>query len=314
VTPVRLREFVCSPRGPRSRLGVVVASLGAVAALVVGCSASPPAAPARPAAPASPAAFERYVALGDSYTAGPLIPTTDVAGGCFRSDHNYPSLLAARLDVERFVDVSCAGATTADLQHPQNTVQDATVPPQLRAVDGDTDLVTIGLGGNDHALFATLVGICTSLRSTVPHGAPCAEHLAGLHPGLREITRDIADHLVEAVTAVRERAPAATVVLVGYPRLVPDHGTCRALPLAHGDYATGRRVTRQLNDAVARAARLTGALFVDMYAASRGHDICSADPWVNGRRDRRGVALGYHPLAAGMAAVADAILTVLPTR
>ena len=33
----------------------------------------------------------RYVALGDSYSAGPLIPTTDLAGGCARSDHNYPT-------------------------------------------------------------------------------------------------------------------------------------------------------------------------------------------------------------------------------
>ena len=39
-----------------------------------------------------------------------------------------------------------------------------------------------------------------------------------------------------------------------------------------------------------------------MYAASRGHDICSSDPWVNGRVTDRQRALAYHPFAAGMRA------------
>ena len=39
---------------------------------------------------------QSYVALGDSYTAGPIIPVqqTDPLG-CLRSDHNYPHLVAA---------------------------------------------------------------------------------------------------------------------------------------------------------------------------------------------------------------------------
>lgn len=56
-----------------------------------------------PAPPAStstvpPLDTTKYVALGDSFTAGPLVPVTDVASGCFRSDHNYPTLLAERLE------------------------------------------------------------------------------------------------------------------------------------------------------------------------------------------------------------------------
>jgi lysophospholipase L1-like esterase len=269
-------------------------------------SASP-----RASSPTSSPEFEKYVALGDSFTAGPLIPTTDVAGGCLRSDHDYPSLLARRLPVGELVDVSCSGATTAALTEPQHPVPDATVPPQLRAVDAGTDLVTLGMGGNDHALFATLVRTCPALAADDPSGAPCARHLTSLHPGLPAIAADITEQLVAAVRAIRERAPAASVVLVGYPRLVPDHGTCRALPLAAGDYATGRRVTRLLNAAVQRAARRTGAAFVDLYAASEGHDICSGDPWVNGSRTRRGRALAFHPFAAGMRATAAAVLAEL---
>jgi hypothetical protein len=40
-----------------------------------------------------------YVAMGDSYTSGPGIPG-QVPGSlrCFRSDHNYPSLLARAIN------------------------------------------------------------------------------------------------------------------------------------------------------------------------------------------------------------------------
>ena len=34
--------------------------------------------------------------MGDSFTAAPFVPLTDVAYGCYRSSNNYPSLLAAR--------------------------------------------------------------------------------------------------------------------------------------------------------------------------------------------------------------------------
>src|ERR1051326_4231915 len=61
-----------------------------------------------------------YVALGDSYTAGPFIPVQqDDPVGCLRSDHNYPHLVAAILGF-RLRDVSCSGATTQDMTSPQD--------------------------------------------------------------------------------------------------------------------------------------------------------------------------------------------------
>ena len=54
-----------------------------------------------------------YVSLGDSYTAAPLVLNlTGTPLGCLRSDHNYPSLVAAALGVASFRDVSCSAATT----------------------------------------------------------------------------------------------------------------------------------------------------------------------------------------------------------
>jgi lysophospholipase L1-like esterase len=292
-------------------VGVVLA-----AALVAACS-SGPAEETGPRArdlAEAPATFDRYVALGDSFTAAPLVPTTDLADGCFRSDGNYPALVAERLDVRELVDVSCSGAATPDLVRRQATVRAASVPPQLRALDRDTDLVTLGIGGNDFDLFHTLVATCTRSRRQDPTGSPCADQLARRGVDLVARTGRISDRVARAIRRVRRRAPAAEIVLVGYLRLAPTEGRCRDLPFARGDYAYGAEVSAALNDALERAARRTGVEFVDMHAASEGHDVCSAQPWVNGHRTVRGEALAYHPLAAGMAAVAEEVVDAVTAR
>jgi lysophospholipase L1-like esterase len=299
----------------------LAAALATVALLTAGCSSGSAStgAPADPTSTVAPSVSSgpagsgigRYVALGDSYSAGPLIPTTDLAGGCARSDHNYPSLVAKQLDVGRFVDVTCGGATTRDLTHVQATFGGARVPPQLRAVTPGTDLVTLGIGGNDLDLFATLVGTCTRLRASDPTGSPCARALATNGPDLVAATRTISANVTTSLREVRRRAPKATVVLVGYLRLVPDHGTCPKLPLAAGDYAEGRRISQVLDRALQQAARRTGVRYVDMYDASKGHDVCAADPWVNGGVTDRQRALAYHPFASGMRADAARVVAAV---
>jgi lysophospholipase L1-like esterase len=284
--------------------------LSALLVLLLTSTACTSGSPRTPTATAEPP-FRTYVALGDSFSAGPLIPTSDLAGGCLRSDHNYPSLVAERLRVDTFVDVTCSGAQTADLVRPQRPFEDSRIPAQLRAVTADTDLVTIGIGGNDLGLFGTLVQTCTSLRASDPAGSPCARRLADRGPDLAAATRVISDRVTTSLRAIQAKVPEATVLLVGYLRLVPDRGSCGRLPLAKGDYAEGRRISRVLDRALAQAARRAGVRFVDMYDASRGHDICSGEPWVNGRTTYQERALAYHPFAAGMRADADQVLTAL---
>jgi hypothetical protein len=290
------------------RLGRLTTAIVAAALVCSGCTTSK-ATPSAVSPTRTPTA--RYVALGDSYSAGPLIPTTDLAGGCARSDHNYPSLLADELDAKTFVDVTCSGAKTHDLTGVQRPFPDSRVPAQLAAVTPDTSLVTLGIGGNDLNLFNTLVRTCTQLRSTDPSGDPCARRLDAAGPDLTAATATISRRVAKALRAIRAKAPEATVVLVGYLRLVPDTGTCVGLPLAAGDYAEGRRISEALDAALQRAARRTGTTYVDMYAASQGHDICSDDPWVNGSVTDRQKALSYHPFAAGMRADAREILAAL---
>ena len=302
-------------RGARLRT-ILTTAIAAAALLLTGCTRGsaapdPAASSSAPASSTAPEPVGRYVALGDSYAAGPLIPTTDLAGGCARSDHNYPHLLADALDVHDLVDVTCSGATTRDLTHVQRPFGDARIPPQMRAVTADTSLVTLTIGGNDLDLFSTLVRTCTQLRSSDPQGAPCARRLAARGPDLDGAVATISSNVADALRTIRRKAPDAKILLVGYLRLVPDRGSCVGLPLAGGDYAEGRRISQGLDRALRKAARRTGTTFVDMYSASTGHDICSDTPWVNGNVTVREKALAYHPFASGMRADAREILRAL---
>lgn len=288
--------------------------IAATAALVAlsGCSGDP--APAEPGStpPAastpsggSSAELEQYVALGDSYTAAPGVPVVDGSDPCQRSTGNYPHLLAERLDLE-LTDVSCGGATTDDLTDPQR-FPNATVPPQLDAVTPETDLITLGIGGNDLGLIARLVGRCYQLGQTDPTGSPCTDADG---PQLLGDVPTIQERVVRAIEAVRAAAPQARIVVVDYPQLVPEEGTCDQLALAAGDYALGREVNAALSEAVQAAAEQAGVEHIDLLAASEGHDICSDDPWVNGL-DFRAPAAPFHPFAEEQQAVADLLADLL---
>jgi lysophospholipase L1-like esterase len=293
------------------RLPLLLATAALVLAGCTGGSDSP-AGPASAGVQPNPTSTEKYVALGDSFTSGPLIPTTDVASGCFRSDHNYPALLAHELGITDFVDVSCSGATTGDLVGRQRTLADARVPPQLRAVKPDATLVTVGIGGNDFELFTHLTQTCTQLRASDPTGSPCRDAMEHGGRDLLGVTAEIGRNVERALERVSARAPEARVVLVGYPRIAPVSGGCPAkFPYADGDIAFGDQVQRALNDAMRRAAHRAGADFVDMYAASRGHDVCSAAPYVNGQRTLQNQAAAFHPFEREMQAVATRLAALL---
>ena len=54
--------------------------------------------------------------------------------------------------------------------------------------------------------------------------------LADQHARLTAILDQLRPALVDALEQVRQRAPQARVLLVGYPQLLPDSGTCPRLP------------------------------------------------------------------------------------
>lgn len=258
-----------------------------------------------------------YVALGDSYTAAPLVPETDPGDPCLRSSRNYPALVAEALGDVALTDVSCAGADSTAMIGAQQ-IGNQLNPAQFDSLGEDTDLVTVGLGGNDFGLFTSLLADCASSSDLGESGAGrtggtlCSVAATdGSAEDLRTLLPQIESRLTAVLTGVTSRAPGAEVVAVGYPRLLPDSGACPQLPVARGDYDYVRTLTSGLNDAVAAAASAAGVEFVDVYAASAGHDVCAADPWVNGPVTDPAAALAFHPFGTEQQAVADLVLAQL---
>ncbi len=227
-----------------------------------------------------------------------------MAKGCFRSRANYPALVARELDA-RLEDRSCGGARTIDFRRSQYPE----VPPQLTAVKPGVDLVTISVGGNDERVFTELVSRCTRLRARDPEGAPCREYMRSTgSDALLSALRATRSRVTAIIRDVRERAPEAKVLVVGYPQIIAADSTCAELPLAKGDHAYGEQVNRALTEVLRLAALATRSTYVDVWAASQGHDICSDDPWVNGSVTDQERAAAYHPFAAEQVAVADLVV------
>jgi lysophospholipase L1-like esterase len=240
----------------------------------------------------------RYVAMGDSFTAGPMIPRhRGKPFACLRSDHNYPSLLARALRAGEFADVSCSAATTDDLFRPQHVLFGDN-PAQLSAVTPDTALVTVGIGGNDIGFSRTLY-TCAGLSITAPKGAPCMRHFG------------TAPKIASVLATIHTRAPHAVVVVVGYLRVLPATGGCwPSVPAAAGDVPYLDRLERSLNRMLAEEAQRGGALFVDDYRGGTGHDMCSRHRWVEPILVSH-AAMPVHPNATGMRVVASRVLATL---
>ncbi|HET6165378.1 MAG TPA: SGNH/GDSL hydrolase family protein [Marmoricola sp.] len=259
-----------------------------------------------------------YVALGDSYTSGPgLDPVAD--NSCRRSEMNYPSRVAAKLKIKSFADRSCGGARLGNLTQPQSFpnqithVQVEINRPQMDAIGKDTKLVTIGMGLNDQAIATSLLLICVTLKSTEP-SPYCQQYLARPQSSIDDQIRTVAGDLAKALASIKKKAPDAKIVLVGYPRIAPDTGSCGSpgqadarFPVPEAMLARLRDTMKLVNELWSETAKQAHVMYVDMYDASEGHDICSADPWINGYLPDAGKGIGLHPRPEYTKVVADKI-------
>lgn len=278
-----------------------------VVLLAVGLAASALAACGRQDSPRATIGVPEYVAFGDSYTAGPgILPLSDKP--CGRSETNYPTLVAEELGFEAFTDASCGGATTVDLQKAQTAGFVRLNDPQLDALDRRTELVTIGLGLNNEALAMNLLVTCLTPASGQTTDT-CKRYLEVPETEVEARIARAADQVEAAITTIRSRAPEADVVLVGYPRVAPDTGSCADLPMPEAMLDRLRAAMKGVDDAWREAARRAGAEYVDTYTSSQGHDVCSAEPWVNGAF-RKPDAVPMHPFEAYHRAVAAEIVAL----
>lgn len=255
--------------------------------------------------------FHHYVALGDSYVAGPGVDPVDPASGsCSRSLNNYPSQVADSFGLERdtnFFDVSCSGATSYGLtsdESPQIAI--AGHPAMVDSVDANTDLVTLTVGANNDGLAQAIFFECNI------SGGGCEQRVAARPQlgDLAEFYARLTDSVADAIRHIHQVSPKATVVVVGYLRV--GAAWCPAWsPYNAQDSAFIDSVQARMNNALKTAAAQTGAKFVDVNAGAGDHGVCSEDPWVKGGGSLIGNDIALHPLAAGEDAAARAVLSVL---
>jgi lysophospholipase L1-like esterase len=251
---------------------LVVAAVAATALL----STSLPAAAAPPAV--------NYVALGDSYSSG--LGTGSYisgSGSCKRSNYSYPALWAAAHSVTSFAFVACSGARTGDV-----------LSGQVASLSASTTLVTISVGGND-AGFTDVITTCTfgSDQDCVNRTTKAKTYAQNTLPGL----------LDGVYAQVRERAPSAKVVVLGYPHLYQVPGSCN-VGLSDTKRAAINSASDVLATVIAGRAAAKAFTFRDVRSAFTGHEICSGDWWLNSlsfpveesyHPTRNGQKLGYLP-------------------
>jgi lysophospholipase L1-like esterase/Flp pilus assembly pilin Flp len=273
----------------------------------------------------------RYVAMGDSFSsgegAGDYEPASDrddrgfadwmdshvwwpgdrepkYHNGCHRSANAYGSIIAA---AEHFAGgssfVACSGAELNELQHPNGgqSGEDA----QEDALGDDTSLVTFSIGGND-------MGFADILKDCVIDGSTCEQQNEATFQRLLESKKQ---ELIDTYRRIREKAPNARIIVVGYPRLFPSDPSDNYRDLLFADDQRWmNEKADELNDMLLQAVRDSDAdaEFVDPRAAFEGHGIGSADPWFN---DVSVQANGFtpinpesfHPNAAGQRALAELV-------
>lgn len=219
--------------------------------------------------------------MGDSYSSGEGNPPFD-AGTALERDHNtdkchrsplaWPRTLGGSPDLH----IACSGAVIADLLYGSGYIapDDHSQYERLLAAQAASpvSLVTITIGGNDLG-FPDILSTCFTNDCT-PQLNVASEYL----PALKK-------QLVEVYKTIREDAPSARIVVVGYPRLFPRGVAVNCGWLTHAEKTAATALAADLDTAIADAvaeanAQHVDATYVSVLDALQGHELCTTSPWV----------------------------------
>ncbi|WNM36280.1 SGNH/GDSL hydrolase family protein [Streptomyces sp. Li-HN-5-11] len=262
-----------------------IASGGSSLLLAAACALAGPA--ATEAVPST--AATGYVALGDSYSAGVGAGDYLASGAdCLRSGLAFPALWASAHAPSSFSFTACDRARTSDV-----------IAHQLGPLNPRTGLVTLTAGGSD-AGFSHVMETCVlqGHDACLSAVARARSFMDGTLPG----------NLDRLYAAIRRKAPAARVVVLGYPRLYRLHGTCRG-GLDEAERSALNGAVDLLDSVISARAADHEFRFADVRGAFTGHEICSASPWLHSvvwldppesyHPTAPGQSLGYLPLLTG---------------
>lgn len=245
--------------GPRPPAPLAAGPALPLGTLPLSTTAPPPvsSSPAPPPTAASGGGGRRYVALGDSWAAGSAAPVDPLSGTCRRSADAYPALAGPGLAASAWVSRACASTRTGP-----NTQFDSLGP--------DTAVVSVTVG-------ADATGLGDHARSCGSEGDVMRCDVTAVRFDRALVALPAA--LDASLGELRTRAPAARVVVTGYP-LLAEGVACLTGP---ADTARARRLDEavaRLDAVLADRSRVAGLTFVDVRSAFAGHGVCAAEPWL----------------------------------
>ncbi len=285
----------------------------------------------------------RYVALGDSYSAGegvqPYEEGTDTASNqCHRSESEaYSRAVSTSPTAPSYYDfVACSGARTYD--YYDGGQYDEREQLSEQNLGDDVQLVTMTIGGND-AGFTSVLKECTLGFELLPFNNCSGDEEKADNPVDRQFSYlegtaadtdpedgGITRSLDTVYSDLRRKAPKARVLVLGYPQFYKSGGTlflpCSGISSTDQEWVNSK--VRQMNELVERKALAHGFEFVETSSRFSTHRLCE----IGGGGDRewfydiqvdpipsppfaRVDEASYHPTEEGHAAMAAAVLDAL---
>jgi lysophospholipase L1-like esterase len=234
---------------------------------------------ASPVAASAQISKVRYVALGDSYSAG-VGAGSYSDGACDQSANAYPVLWAKAHRRALFRNQTCSGATTSTV-----------LSSQLAALSAATTLVSITIGGNDVG-FSSVLTTCVIFSTS--------RCVAAIAVADRKIATRLPGRLDRVLAAIGRHAPAARVVVLGYPDLYDLAKSSGCIGLSTTDRIDLNRAANRLDAQVRAAAERHHDIYADVRSAFAGHQICDDNRWLHSV-DWLDLGVSYHPTSAGQA-------------
>jgi lysophospholipase L1-like esterase len=280
-------------------LSTIFVLFAAIASIVLGSS---------PAAVYATSNKGSYVALGDSVAAGFGLPSTSsnpIDQLCGRSTQAYPYLVASALHTTSFTQLACSSASVpAGLTGPQQVSSSITLPAQVSQafLSGTPKLITITIGANDVSWNNFIEECYVTQCGSAQDNQAIQTLLTQLKVNLRTALSNIQQ--------VSGNTPPQ-VMLTGYyfplSETAPICSDTTGLTPAKIDWLSSKRheLDKTIKDV---AEQYSFAKYVHLNF--HGHELCTADPWVQGLQS----AGPFHPTTGGQAAIARGVLRSIDTE
>jgi hypothetical protein len=167
----------------------------------------------------------------------------------------------------------------------ENTGQYGELPQIDRGfLDENTTLVTLSIGGND-ARFADIIMNCITSAFALCKSGTISDDTSDLETSTRARTDvEIPASIGTVISQIQEKAPNATVMLMGYPALFETGSFCIGVP--EDDMPWLNAVTLDLNAGLQSAASSANSpshpvVYANPTAAFSGHNLCTNPSAIN---------------------------------